>query len=155
MNTMLVNSKLSQYWKSSIIQRIPKKNFSVDDLSTLRDISLQPTCYKVFSNALCKRILPFITNEIAFWQRAYMNHRNRKELIFALKTSIVDIKHMCNSIYIAFIDFADAFGSVKLDYVFETLDHFNIPRIYSCLLENLYRYSSFRVIFNHQLTKDL
>ena len=38
-NISLQNLKLSDYWKHSAIQRIPKKNFDVNDLSTLRDFT--------------------------------------------------------------------------------------------------------------------
>ena len=40
LNVVLVNLRIPTSWKKSIIQRIPKKNFSINDLSTLRDVSL-------------------------------------------------------------------------------------------------------------------
>ena len=50
-----------------MISRIPKKNFNPDDLSTLQDISLLPVSYKVFSKALCSRLLPFVSDKVAFF----------------------------------------------------------------------------------------
>ena len=36
-------------WKHVLICRIPKKNYIPDNLSTLRDISLLPSIYKIFT----------------------------------------------------------------------------------------------------------
>ena len=44
LNVMLVNLRIPTSWKKSIAQRIPKKNFSINDLSTLRDVSLSSIC---------------------------------------------------------------------------------------------------------------
>ena len=133
-------------WKKAIIQRIPKKTFTPTDLSTLRDISLLPTLYKIFSVCLCERISPYIQNEIAFWQRAYLKKRDRQELIFNIMTEIDDFKHISTKFYLGFIDFADAFGSVNHRFIFETLELFHIPHVYCVLIEDLYRYSYFEVI---------
>ena len=61
-------------------------------MSTLRDISLMPTIYKIFSKCICERIKPFIIEEVAFWQRAYLTNRDRQLLIICLKTAIDDLK---------------------------------------------------------------
>ena len=34
MNVMLINHRLSSYWKEAVIQRIPKKNVTIEELST-------------------------------------------------------------------------------------------------------------------------
>ena len=52
-----------------------------------------------------------------------------------------------------FLDFADAFGSVNHDYIFETLEEFGVPRTFLCLIEDIYKYSSFQVICTDGLTK--
>ena len=105
LNVLLVNLRIPASWKKSIVQRIPKKNFSINDLSTLRDISLLPTCYKVFSKAICKRITPLISNEIAFWQRAFLPDRDRQELIFSLKAAMDDFRHLSTKFCAVFVGF--------------------------------------------------
>ena len=152
-NVMLVNVRFSRYWKHSLIQRIPKKNFDQNDLSTLRDISLLPVCFKIMSKDLCNRLLPMVSDKIHFWQRAFLNERDRQELIFALKTIMDDFRHLSTKLHIVFIDFADAFGSVKHEYIIETLRHFNIPEMYIGLIEDLYKFSSFNVICGIELTE--
>ena len=151
-NIITVNMKWPSTWKHAVINRSPKKNFDINDLTTLRDISLLPVLYKIFSKCLCTRILPFINNKIAFWQRAYLASRDRQDLIFALKTAIDDLKHMSAKLHLVFIDFSDAFGSVNHIFMFETLRQFEIPLLYCVLIEDLYRYSQFQVICGQELT---
>ena len=109
-NTVLINLKTPSLWKMALIERIPKKNYCEADMTTLRDISLLPTIYKIFSKALCKRIVPYLEEKIPFWQRAYLCKRDRQELIFCLKTSIDDFKHLSSKFCITFIDRARFFG---------------------------------------------
>ena len=91
-------------------------------------MSLLPTLYKVFSRCLCNRIIAFVFNEIAFWQRKYLGKRDRQELIYLLKTEIDDFKHLSTKMIVTFIDFTDVFGSVSRDFIFECLKRFNISR---------------------------
>ena len=153
MNVCLVNQRVSAFWKHCVISRIPKKNFNPDDLSTLRDISLLPVSYKVFSKALCNRLLPFVSDKVAFWQRAFLSKRDRQDLIFTLKTAFDDFRHKSSKMVSVFIDFADAFGSVEHEFIFETLESFDIPLIYCALIEDIYRYSSFAVICGCELSE--
>ena len=151
-NTILINLKWPKSWKHAMVQRIPKKNFDINDLSTLRDISLLPALYKIFSKCLCIRIVPLIMDKIAFWQRAYLAFRDRQELIFLLKTAIDDLKHMSTKLHLIFIDFSDAFGSVNHLCMFKVLQEFEVPLAYCILIEDLYRYSNFQVMVGHELS---
>ena len=80
----------------------------------------------MFSRCLCNRLIEFISNEISFWQRAYLEKRDRQELIFNLITEIDDLKHLSTKMYVTFIDFAGAFSSVSHGFIFDSLQRFNI-----------------------------
>ena len=112
MDVILINHRLSCHWKEAIIQKIPKKNFSIEDQYTLRDILLLPVCYKVLSKASCNRIIPIISNKIDFWLRAFLNKRNRQELIFSLKTTFDDFRYKSAKFTSVFIDFAEVLGGI-------------------------------------------
>ena len=101
-NVMLINHRLSCHWKEAITQRIPKKNFNIEDQSTIRDILLLPVCYEVLSKAICNRIIPIISNKIDFLNRTYLNKTDRQELIFLLKTAIDDFRDKSKNICISF-----------------------------------------------------
>ena len=64
-----------------------------------------------------------------------------------------DFRHKSKKINVTFIDFADAFGSVKHEFIFETLQHFNITIKYCCLIEDVYKFSSFSVICGTALSQ--
>ena len=103
-------------------------------------VRLEKICQpcKVFSCCcLCSRIITFVSNEIAFWQRGYLEKRDRQELVFLLKTEIDDFKHLSTKMILTFIDFVDAFVSVSHDFIFECLERFNIPRIYIEIIKDL------------------
>ena len=154
-NIILTNKKFPISWKHAIIQRIPKKNFNKNDLSTLRDISLLPTSYKVFSRCLCNRLIEFISNEISSWQRAYLEKHVRQELIFSLITKIDDLKHLSTKMYVTFIDFADVFGSVSHEFIFDSLKSFNIPETYYTLIKDIYKHSCFQVISKNKIINSI
>ena len=54
---------------------------------------------------------------------------------------------------LVFIDFAHAFGSVRHDFIFETLKVFRVPLMHCCIIENIDKNSSFEVIFGHKMSK--
>ena len=105
------------------------------------------------SRCLCNRLIEFISNEISFWQRVYLEKRDRQELIFNLITEIYDLKHLSTKMYVTFIDFADAFGSVSHEFIFDSLERFNIPETYCTLIKDLYKHSFFQVIGRTKLSK--
>ena len=75
-------------------------------------------------------------------------------MIYTLKTAIDDFRHLSAIFNIVFIDFADAFGSIKHDFIFETLMDFGIPKMFCCIIEDLYKFSSFRIICNFRLSNE-
>ena len=56
-----------------------------------------------------------------------------------------DFRHKSAKFIVVFIGFADAFGSVKHEFILETLSHFGIPEKYACLIEELYKHSTSKV----------
>jgi len=82
-----------------------------------------------------------------------MEKRDRQELIFNLITEIDDFKHLSTKMYVTFIDFADAFGSVSHEFIFESLEKLNIPETYLIIIKDLYNHSCFQVIGRTNLSK--
>ena len=80
-----------------------------------------------------------------FGKELFSENGIRQELIFTLKVEMDDFRRKSTKLIVVFIDFADAFGSVKHEFIFET-SHFGIPEKYACLIENLYKHSTFKVI---------
>ena len=154
-NTSLVNRRVLTDWKHDIVQWIPKKNYQKEDPTKLRDISLSSVIYKIFSRCLMQRILPFVEIQFDFWQRAFLKGRNRQELKFTLKTALDDFRHVSSKLHILFIDFADAYGSIKNENMFATLREYNIPLAYCKLIENIYTNACFQVLAGNSLTQKI
>ena len=114
--------KSPRTWKGAFVRRTPKKNYDSNDLTTLRDISLLPTIYKVFAKCLVNRILPkLIGSAVQFWQRAHMKDRYLQELIFLMKTAIDDFRHKSSRFYAIFVDFRNTFGSLDQECLIRSL----------------------------------
>ena len=128
-NITLVNERGVRGWKHGLIRRAPEKNCTENHLTTLRDISLLPCIYKLFMKAIVNRILPREReNILGYWQRAYLEKRDRQDLIFCLKTAVDDFRHKSSKFYALFIDFRDAFGSLKQSHMIKRLVNVELKR---------------------------
>ena len=83
-----------------------------------------------------------------------MSKRDRQELIYTLKCTVDNFRHLSTALCLLFIDFADAYGSVNHQYIYTTLEQHNIPLEYCCLIEDLYSYSKFKVICGNELSSE-
>ena len=147
--------KLPRSLKHALLRRAPKKNYKENDLSTLRDISLLPTAYKIFAKCLVNRLLPIVVDTaVHFWQRAYIKERDRQELILCSKTALDDFKHRSSKFYALFVDFRDAFGSLDQSYLIRTLLEVGINKNYCKLIADIYQESHFQVICGNELSKE-
>ena len=155
LNVVKKFKKAPRGWKHALIRRNPKKNYKPEDLTTLRDISLLPTIYKIFAKCLCNRILPNVVGSaINFWQRAYIKKRDRQELIFLMQTAIDDFKHISSRFYAIFVDFRDAFGSLDQGYLIRALLESGVHQLYCELIADIYEDSHFEVICEQHLSKE-
>ena len=94
-----------------------------------------------------------MNNILGYWQRAYLPSRDRQELIFCLKTALDDFRHMSTSFYGLFIDFRDAFGSIRQDVLIQDLIDAGIPKTYCAIIADIYQGSHFEVICDDCLSK--
>ena len=142
-------------WKHELVRRIPKKDYDLDDLSMLRDISLLPCLYKLFIKCLLERIKStVINNSISYWQRAYMEKRDCQEQIFCMKTATDDFKHRSSTFYASFIDFKDAFGSLDHRFLIYSLPESGIEHTYCRIIADIYKDSHTEVTCGEGLSKE-
>ena len=138
LNVIKYCKKSPRTWKGAFVRRTPKKNYNPNDLTTLRDISLLPTIYKIFAKCLVNRILPkLIGSAVQFWKKAYIKDRDRQELIFFMKTAIDDFRHTSSRFYAIFVDFRDAFGSLDQEYLIWSLLDSGIEKTYCLLIADI------------------
>ena len=153
-NTCLLNGKVPCSWKGALIHRIPKKDNVPNDPSTWRDISLLPTVYKVFMKCLLSRILPWLVDSgtLSSKQKAYIERQGMNEHVFSLKTAIDDFKHDSAKLYVVFLDFRDAFGTLPHEVMLNSLEDIHLPKIYCDIVKDVYSNSYLQVICGKHLT---
>ena len=95
-----------------------------------------------------------LDNAIGFWQRGFGEKRDRQDLISCLKTAVDDFKHGSLKFYSLFIDFKDAFGSLKHSYMIRCLLEAGVPKPSCEIIADIYSDSHIEVICGNETTKE-
>ena len=105
--------------------------------------------------ATVSRILPRVReNILGYWQRAYLEKRDPQDLIFCLKTAIDDFRRQSSKFYALFIDFCDAFGSLKQSHMIKRLVECGIEETYCRITADIYQDSHFEGICDQGISKE-
>ena len=119
--------KLPEKWKESIIVPI-HKNGDKTDCNNYRGISLLPTTYKLLSNILLSRLIPYAKENIGDLQCGFRRNRSTVDHILFIR-QIPEKKWEYNEeVLQLFIDFKEAYDSVRRDTLYKILIEFGIPR---------------------------
>jgi len=119
--------KLPEEWKESIIIPIHKKG-DTTNCNNYRDISLLPTTYKIISNNLLSRLIPYAKEIIGNHQYGFRRNRSIIDHIFCIR-QILEKKWEYNEEgHKLFIDFKKAYDSVRREVLHKTLIEIGIPR---------------------------
>lgn len=127
-----------EIWTKSIIIPIPKKG-DLKLCENYRTISLIPHASKVLLEVIRRRLKPHIEANIAEEQAGFRPGRSTVEQIFVWRQLAERYIEAQNSELInVFIDFKKAFDRVWHIGMFRVLQHYNIPRKVTVLIQNLY-----------------
>ena len=74
--------------------------------------------------------------------------------MFCVKTAVDDFKHISSRFYTLFIDFRDAFGSIKHEYLIKSLLEAGIEEGYCEIFADIYEDAHIEVICGNALTKE-
>jgi hypothetical protein len=95
--------------------------------SNYRGISLLSTSYKILSNILLFRLTPYADEIIGDHQRIFRRHRSTTDQIFHIR-QILEKKWKYNgTVHKLFIDFKEAYYSVRREVLKNILVEFGIP----------------------------
>jgi hypothetical protein len=131
--------ELPHQWKEPIVVPIHKKGDETD-CSNYQDISLLLTSYKILSNIFLSRLTPYADEIIGDHQCGFWHNRSTTDQIFHI-CQILDKKWEYNSmVHQLFIDFKQAYDSVRRKVLYSILIECGIPRklvgqIITCLNE--------------------
>jgi hypothetical protein len=127
--TMLIWNKeeLPHQWKESIVVPI-HKNGHKTDCSNYQGISLLSTSYKILSNILLSRLIPYADEIIGDHQCGFRHNRSTTDQIFYIRQILEKKWEYNGTVHQLFIDFKKAYGSVRREALYNILIEFGIPR---------------------------
>jgi hypothetical protein len=126
---MLIWNKeeMPHQWKQSIVVPVHKKGDKTD-CSNYRGISLLSTSYKMLSNILLSRLIPYADEIIGDYQCGFRRNRSTTDQIFNI-LHILEKKWEYNgTVHQLLIDFKKAYDSVRREALYNILIDFGIPR---------------------------
>jgi hypothetical protein len=117
------------------------------DCNNYRGISLLPTTYKILSNILLSRLIPYAEKITGDHQGGFRRNRSTNDYIFCIRQILEKKCELNEAVHQLFIDFKKAYDSVRREALYNILTEFGIPKklvwlIKMCLTET---YSKVRV----------
>jgi hypothetical protein len=118
--------ELPHQWKESIVIPIHRKGDKTQ-CSNYGDISQLPTLYKILSNILLSRLIPYADDIIRNHQYGFQSNRSTTNQIYIRQILEKNWKYN-GTVHQLFIDFKEAYDSVRRDVLYNILIEFGIPR---------------------------
>jgi len=126
-NSTWKKEKLPEEWNESIIVPIHKKGDKTN-CNNYRGISLLPTTYKIASNILLSRLIPYEKEIIGDHQCGFRRNRSTIDHIFCIRQILQKKWEYNEEVRLLFIDFKKAYDSVTRPVLYKILIEFGIPR---------------------------
>ena len=114
-------------WKESIIVPVHKKGDKTD-CNNYRGISLLPSTYKILSNMLLSRLIPYAKEIIGYHQCGFLRNRSTTDHIFCIRQILEKKWEHNEAVHRFFIDFKKAYDSVSREALYNILIGFGIPK---------------------------
>jgi hypothetical protein len=119
--------ELPHQWKESVVVPIHKKGDKTD-CSNYGGISLLSTSYKILSNILLSRLIPYADEIIGDHQCGFRRNRSTTDKTFYI-CQILEKKWEYNgTVRQLFIHFKKAYDSVRREALYNILTEFRIPK---------------------------
>jgi hypothetical protein len=127
-----------EIWTKSVIVTIPKKG-DLQQCENYRTISLIVHASKILLEIIRRRLKPHIESHLSEEQAGFRPGRSTVEQIFVwcqLAERYIEAQN--GELVNVFIDFKKAFDRVWHTGMFRVMQHYNIPRKITALIQNLY-----------------
>lgn len=113
-------------WRIGIICPILKKGDPMM-CTNYRGITLLPVAYKVLSNILFRKILPFVEKEIGQYQCGFRRGMSTTDQLFILRQIMERTREFGINTHHLFVDFKAAYDSVYREELYRAMIEFGIP----------------------------
>lgn len=118
--------KMPEDWKEALIIPVFKKGDRAT-FGNYRGISLLPSCYKVLSNIILKRIQPYAEECLGDYQAGFRRNRSTTDQIFTLRQIFEKCWEHNMDVHNIFVDFSKAYDSIIRKQMWSILEEFGIP----------------------------
>jgi hypothetical protein len=127
-----------ELWTKSVIVTIPKKG-DLQLCENYRTISLVAHASKILLEIIRRRLKPHIEMHLSEEQAGFRPGRSTVEQIFMWRQLAERYIEAQDGVLVnVFIDFKKAFDRVWHEGMFRVLQHYNIPRKLTAMIQNLY-----------------
>jgi len=123
----LEEGETAEEWNESIIVPIHKMGDKTD-CSNYRGKSFLPTTYKILSNILFSRLIPYAKEIIGDHECGFRRNRSTIDNIFCISQILEKKWEYIEEVHRLFIDFKKAYDSVRREVFYKILIEFGIPR---------------------------
>jgi len=121
-------------WKWSVICPIHKKG-DVTIFSNYRRINLLCVAYKIFSNILFNRLMPYVETTIGDYQCGYRGERSTVDQIFTVRQILEKCGEHGKDTHHFFIDFKAAYDNIDRRSLYAAMEEVNIPKKFIALVK--------------------
>jgi hypothetical protein len=115
--------ELPHQWKESIVVPVHKKGDKTE-FSNYRGISVLPTSYKIVSNILLSRLIPYADGIIGDHHCGFQRNRSATDQILYIHHVLEKKWEYNGTVHQLFIDFKKAYDSVKRNVLYNILIEF-------------------------------
>lgn len=133
-------------WKEGLIIPIPKKGGDLRECKNWRPITLLNTITKVLAMIILDKISPTIYAKLRNEQAGFRPNRSCTDHVSSTRIIIEQSAEFQSPLYMAFVDFENAFPSVNRNAIWSALEEFDIPIKIINMIQELYRNADTRVL---------
>lgn len=125
--TIWKNEKMPRAWNTGILCPIHKKGDKAV-CSNYRGICLLNTTYKILSHVVLERLKPYVERRIGNYQAGFRKGKSTSDQIFSMRQIAEKAREYGIDIHNIFVDYKQAYDSVRHKTVKRALDLFEIPQ---------------------------
>jgi len=145
---------IPEYWNWGIICPIHKRG-DVTIRSNYRGISLPCVAYKIFSNILFNRLMPYVETTTGDYQRGYHQEQSTEDQIFTVCQILKKCSEHSKDTHHIFIDFKAAYDSIDRCHLYAAMEELNIPQKLIALVKTTMNNTQCRVKIQNRFSEPI
>ena len=147
------NETLPAQWNEGTVCPIYKKGDRLD-CNNYRPITLLNVTNKMFAILLNKRLNDIVENKLGDFQMGFQPNRSTIDNIFIVRQIFEKYYEYNTDLYNIFVDYTQAFGSVRRNKIIELQTKYEIPTKIIRLIGLTFFNATVKVKINNQLTEE-